>query len=240
MKGVHHLLLTTVTGGCAIIPMIPLIPPGWLPPLALGLVIGSLAPDADASGAAILHPGLPGRGTGARGFSRWILPFFGYLIRYLIYYPCWAVLRLLFGRRCSLEHRGLLHSFLGVTLITLLTTACLAVFLFLARGDAYLLLVPFGSALLAGCLLHLVEDSATVTGIRWAHPWSDHAVHGTLHTGSVNLWPTAFVILLAVGGVMILAGPRYTGEALPWQAPAMFLFLLLAWGAFLLASGVRT
>jgi hypothetical protein len=56
----------------------------------------------------------------------------------------------------------------------------------------------------------------------------------------VNLWPTAFVILLAVGGVMILAGPRYTGEALPWQAPAMFLFLLLAWGAFLLASGVRT
>jgi len=184
VKGVHHLLLTTVTGGCAIIPMIPLIPPGWLPPLALGLVIGSLAPDADASDAAILHPGLPGRGTGARGFSRWILPFFGYLIRYLIYYPCWAVLRLLFGRRCSLEHRGLLHSFLGVTLITLLTTACLAGFLFLARGMRTSSWCPSVQPSWPGASSTWWRIRPPLPGIRWAHPWSDHAVHGTLHTGA--------------------------------------------------------
>lgn len=237
MKGVHHLLLTTVTGSYALVPVLPSVPPWWIPPLALGLTIGSLAPDADAADAAILHPGLPGRGTGARGFSRWILPFFGYLIRYLIYYPCWAVLRLLFGRRCSRGHRGLLHSFLGVTLITLLTTAYLALFLALAGGGAFLLL-PFGSALLAGCLLHLVEDSTTVTGIRWAYPWSDHAVHGTLRTGGWNLRPVAFVILLAAGGGVILAAPLFTGGTIPWLAPAMFLFLFLAWGGFLLLSGV--
>jgi membrane-bound metal-dependent hydrolase YbcI (DUF457 family) len=236
VKGVYHLLLTTVTGGYALIPVLPLLPPGWIPPLALGLAIGSLAPDADASGAAILHPGLPGRGSGARG---WIFPFFGYLIRYLIYYPCWAVLRLLFGRRCSLGHRGLLHSFLGVILITLLSAAWVAVFLFLAGGEAYLLLLlPFGAALLAGCLFHLVEDSSTVSGIRWAYPWSDRAVHGTLRTGGWNLRPTAFVILLAAGGGVILAAPLFTSGNMPWQAPAMLLFLLGAWTLFLVAAGV--
>ena len=239
MKGVHHLLLTTATGGFATLALLPLIPPAWLPPLALGLVIGSLAPDADASDAAILHPGLPGRGTGDRGHSRWILPLFGYLIRYLIYLPCWAVLRLLFGKRCSLGHRGLLHSFLGAALITILTTVYLAAILSLAPGSRSLLLLPFGLALLAGCLLHLVEDTTTVTGIRWAFPWSTHAVHGTLRTGGWNIRPTIFVLLLVTGGSMILAGPLFTHGIPPSQAPAMFLFLFLAWGAFLLVSGVR-
>lgn len=239
MKGVHHLLLTTTTGILALLPLTPLIPPSWLPPLALGLVIGSLAPDADAAGAAILHPGIPGGGTGARGFSRWILPTFGYLIRYLVYFPVWAVLRLLFGRRCSLEHRGLLHSFLGVTLLTLLTTAYLAAFLFLTNIGAYSLLLPFGSALLAGSLLHLVEDSTTISGIRWAYPWSGHSVHGSIRTGGWELRPTLFLVLLTVGGTLILAGPLFAHWRTPWQAPAMLLFLLLAWGIFLLVSGVR-
>jgi membrane-bound metal-dependent hydrolase YbcI (DUF457 family) len=239
VKGVHHLLITSATGGLALLPLFPLIPPGWLPPLALGLVIGSLAPDADATDAAILHPGVPGGGTGARGFTRWLLPFFGYLIRYLVYYPVWAVLRLLFGRRCSLAHRGLLHSLLGVTLTTLFTSAYVALFLLFSGAGAYPLMLPFGSALLAGALLHLAEDSTTVTGIRWAYPWSEHAVHGSIRTGGWDLRPTAFVVLLAAGGGMILAGPLFAGWTAPYQAPAMILFLLLAWGLFLLASGVR-
>ncbi|MDD1653427.1 MAG: metal-dependent hydrolase [Methanomicrobiales archaeon] len=238
MKGVHHLLLTTTTGGFAVTPLVPLIPPEWLPPLALGLVIGSLAPDADASDAAILHAGIPGRGTGARGFSRWILPLFGYLIRYLVYLPVWAVLRLLFGRRCSREHRGLLHSLLGVTATALLTSGYLALFLFLLGHTAYPLLVPFGLALLAGAILHLVEDTTTVTGIRWAYPWSDHAVHGTLRTGGWNLRPTLFLVLLTAGATLILAAPLFTAGITPWQAPAMLLFLLGAWTLFLLSAGV--
>jgi len=239
VKGVHHLLLTSATGGLALVPLSPLIPSGWLPPLALGLIIGSLAPDADAADAAILHPGLPGRGTRARGFSRWILPFFGYLIRYLVYYPVWAVLRLLFGRRCSLAHRGLLHSLLGAALTALLTSAYVALLLLFTGGAACDLLLPFGSALLAGSLLHLVEDSSTVTGIRWAYPWSERTVHGSIRTGAWDLRPTAFIVLLAAGGGMILACPLYAGWVTPYQAPAMLLFLLLAWGIFLLVSGVR-
>lgn len=239
MKGVHHLLLTAATGGLALVPLAPVIPSGWLPPLALGLVIGSLAPDADAADAAIFHPGLPGRGTRAKGFSRWILPFFGYLIRYLVYYPVWAVLRFLFGRRCSLEHRGLLHSLLGTTLTALLTSAYLAIILLLTGGTGYGLLLPFGSALLAGALLHLVEDSTTVTGIRWAYPWSERTVHGSIRTGARDIRPPAFAVLLAAGGGMILAGPLYAGWLAAYQAPAMLLFILLAWSVFLLAAGVR-
>ena len=239
MKGVHHLLLTTATGGFATLALLPLIPPAWLPPLALGLVIGSLAPDADTAGAAILHPGLPGRGTGARGFSRWVLPFFGYLIRHLVYYPVWMVLRLLFGRRCSLEHRGLLHSLLGVTITVLLTSAYLALFLFFSGGTAYSLLVPFGLALLAGAILHLVEDSTTVSGIRWAYPWSGHTVHGSIRTGTWDLRPLAFLVLLTVGTGLILGGPLYAGWVTTLQAPALLLFLLVAWTLFLMASGVR-
>jgi inner membrane protein len=238
LKGVHHLLLTTATGGFALVPLLPVIPPVWLPPLALGLVIGSLAPDADSTDAAILHPGLPGGGTGTRGFSRWILPIFGYLIRYLVYFPIWVVLRLLFGRRCSLEHRGLLHSLPGVALTALLTSVYLALFLFLSGGTAYHLVVPFGLAFLAGAILHLVEDTTTVTGIRWAYPWSGHTVHGNLRTGGWDLLPAVFLVLLTAGATLILAGPLFAEGVTSLQAPAMLLFLLLAWTLFLVVSGV--
>jgi membrane-bound metal-dependent hydrolase YbcI (DUF457 family) len=239
VRGVHHLLLSSTTGGLIFASLVPALPSGWLPPLALGLVIGSLAPDADAADAAILHPGMPGRGPKPRGFSRWILPFFGYLIRYLVYYPAWAVLRILFGRRCGREHRGLLHSLLGVTLTTLLTSAYLALALMLAGGSGYGLLPPFAAAFLGGSLLHLVQDSCTLTGIRWEYPWSDRAVHGSIRTGSRDIRSPFFAVLLAAGGGMVLATTWVLPWLLPYRAGVMSLFLLLAWAGFLIAAGVR-
>ena len=60
LRGDQHVLITLFSGGLLLAPHIALLAPGEIAALLFGLFVGSLAPDADATDAAIFHT------TGAR------------------------------------------------------------------------------------------------------------------------------------------------------------------------------
>jgi membrane-bound metal-dependent hydrolase YbcI (DUF457 family) len=107
--------------------------------LAAGIMLGSLLPDLDAPDSKIMHG--------------WWRPF-GLFYKYAFFKP----LARLFGQ----EHRGIMHSVLG----------CLFTTLFIALISLVLYPVIFfiwyiWIGIPIGFLLHLAEDSFTVSGVRW-------------------------------------------------------------------------
>ena len=186
MRGDQHVLITLFSGGLLLAPHVTVFAPSEVAALLFGLFVGSLAPDADATDAAIFHttvPGLTGVTRRIAGVTAGVLPAFGYLIRYGEYYPAAGVFYLLSGGRLKAGHRGVLHSLLGVVLCTGLTGLYCAVALHLLDWSAPTLLalgvVGFG----AGALLHLAEDSCTPGGIAWLYPLSSRRVRGRLRSG---------------------------------------------------------
>ncbi|MBQ4414520.1 MAG: metal-dependent hydrolase [Methanomicrobium sp.] len=156
-----------------------------------GAFIGSLAPDADAADSAIMHGLAGGKGTvrTARRHTVIILPFFGYLIRYLIYYPISALAYLVSLGRIKPRHRGLLHSLFG----TLAAAVILAIYLRLITDillaaifaadivsaiDSYL--PVFCAGILFGAVMHLIEDSCTHEGVYWLFPFCNVKLSGNL------------------------------------------------------------
>ncbi len=186
MRGDQHVLITLFSGGLLLAPHVALLAPAEVAALLFGLFVGSLAPDADATDAAIFHtriPGLKGPTRGLVNGAAQTLPFFGYLIRYGEYYPAAGVFWLLSRGRLKAGHRGVLHSLLGVGLITGLTGLYCALALHLLDWSAPTLLVLGVVGFGAGALLHLAEDSCTPGGIAWLYPLSGRRLRGRLRTG---------------------------------------------------------
>lgn len=199
LRGDQHVLITLFSGGLLLAPHVTLLAPGELAVLLFGLFVGSLAPDADATDAAIFHTRVPG----LKGITRRLvegvagtLPFFGYLIRYGEYYPAAGVFWFLSRGEMKAGHRGVLHSLLGVVLITALTGLYLALALRLLGWSAPILLALGVAGFGAGALLHLAEDSCTPGGIAWLYPLSGRRVRGRLRTGRSDLRPRFFATAL--------------------------------------------
>lgn len=166
--------------------------------------MGSLAPDADATDAAIFHTRVPGLPVTTRrlvnGAAR-ALPVFGYLIRYGEYYPAAGVFWLLSRGQLKAGHRGVLHSLLGVGLCTGLTGLYCALALHLLDWSAPALLALGVAGFGAGALLHLAEDSCTPGGIAWLYPASGRRVRGRLRTGG-RTDPRTRLFATALGAAM--------------------------------------
>ena len=239
MRGDQHVLITLFSGGLLLAPHIALFAPAEVAVLLFGLFVGSLAPDADATDAAIFHTrvrGLPAPTRRLVNGAAQTLPAFGYVIRYAEYYPAAGVFWLLSRGRLRAGHRGVLHSLLGVALITGLTGLYCALALHLLGWSAPALLalgvVGFG----AGALLHLAEDSCTPGGIAWLYPLSGRRVRGRLRTGGSDPRPRIFATALggAMWGCIVLV------FWLGWPAPevaqlSVFLFCAL-WTFFWLSA----
>lgn len=243
MQGDQHVLINLLTAGTALAPWIAGLPPGWLLIIFAGVFAGSLAPDADAPGSAIMRGLRPGRGA-YRGLARHtvlVLPLIGYTIRYLIYYPVSAVVWLISLGRIKPHHRGLLHSFCGAIITSLLFTLYLAAVVTVLTGTTPLAsLGVFGTAFLAGCLLHLLGDSATRSGVAWWLPFSARRAAGRVTTG--RRWDARPDLLATVLGaamlLLLVAVPvlGIPGESAQLAAPAV---ATVAWAAFLVFSGVK-
>ena len=208
MRGDQHVSLSLATAGLLIAPWAPVLDPTLIAVLLFGTFVGSLAPDADAVDAAIFNGRIGGakgkRGQVLNGLAV-VLPVFGYTIRYLIYYPLSLIFSLLLRKSYRHRHRGLLHSFAGVGLTSLILSGYLA--LILTWLEWPLSLLPaFGCAFFAGCVLHLVEDTCTPAGIAWLYPFSRRRMAGRVRTqGDLEVRPVAFtiVLLLAAAGVFL-------------------------------------
>ncbi len=209
LRGDQHVLITLFAGGLLLAPHVALLAPGEIAAVLFGLFVGSLAPDADATDAAIFHTRVPG----LKGITRWfadmaagVLPVFGYLIRYGEYYPAAGVFWFLSRGELKAGHRGVLHSLLGVALITALTGLYIGIALHLLGWSAPALLALGVAGFGAGALLHLAEDSCTPGGIAWLYPLSGRRVRGRLRTGRSDLRPRLFAIALgaAMWGCVLL------------------------------------
>ncbi|NMA11371.1 MAG: metal-dependent hydrolase [Methanomicrobiales archaeon] len=242
MRGDQHVSLSLATAALLIAPWATVIDPPVIAVLLFGVFVGSLAPDADAVDAAIFNGRIAGakgkRGQVVNGFAV-VLPVFGYTIRYLIYYPLSLVFMLLLRKSYRHRHRGLLHSFSGVALTTLVLSGYLALIL-TWLGSSLALLPAFGCAFFAGCILHLVEDTCTPAGVAWLYPFSRRRVAGRVRSrGSFEVRPAAFTIVLVIAAAGFSVAPFVTDIPVEELGSLALVAAPVLWLLFMLVSRVR-
>jgi len=238
MRGEQHVFYTLISAGILLSPVLSIAAIPWLAVFLVAVFIGSLAPDADSADSAIMH-GIPG-GNGAVRVARrhtvLILPLFGYFIRYLIYLPLSALLWIITFGKVRPKHRGLLHSLFGIFFMSAIVTIFLFVifFLFFPRDFSYYSVI-FGSGMLFGAFMHLLEDSCSKSGVYWLYPLTGKKASGNLLTGSRrNLLITA-VLGIGFAAVYVRDFTATFPPEIPFAAPVIVLFF--SWVMILSMSG---
>ncbi|MDD1675900.1 MAG: metal-dependent hydrolase [Methanomicrobiales archaeon] len=228
MKGVHHLSLSILSLIILTLPFYPVFSPTVWVAVFAGVFAGSLAPDVDAPDASIFHL------TRIPRPLRILLALFGYLLRYLVYFPLSFLFFAGLGQNYRHQHRGLLHTPAGVTLATLLLVFYAGLLAAVLSIPVTNLILASGGAFWAGCILHIVQDSCTPAGIAWRFPRSNRRVRGSIRTDSRrDIRPVLYVSILA-GCLAVLYFipahfPLHPSIAAPLMlAGAWVLFLLLA------------
>ncbi|MDD3858049.1 MAG: metal-dependent hydrolase [Methanoculleus sp.] len=242
MRGNQHVSLSLATTALLIAPWATAIDPAAIAAIFFGVFVGSLAPDADAVDAAIFNGRIAGakgkRGQVVNGFAV-VLPAFGYTIRYLIYYPISLVFMLLLRKSYRHRHRGLLHSFSGVALTSLVLSGYLALIL-TWLGGPLALLPAFGCAFFAGCILHLVEDTCTPAGVAWLYPFSRRRAAGRVRSqGPFEVRPAAFTIALVIAAAGFAVAPFATTMSVQELGSLALIAAPALWLLFMLVSRVR-
>ncbi len=188
MMGRNHVALSVGTALMLAIPWLP----GSLSTVAMvlgGIWIGAYLPDMDTDAMRVVHNAVTPRFLVR--FGRWLL--FG-IVGF-------------FFRLCRVpfrpEHRGSLHTVLGIAFYTIVITfAAYAGLTLLGYWDPLYLWLFAGLAL--GGLLHLLEDACTRLGVRPFIPLWGHRFHGGIVTGSGDNRPEVFASIL-----FVMAGALY-------------------------------
>lgn len=205
MLGRHHLILTLATTLIIILPLVEQIGAFFIL-ILVGVAVGSLAPDVDATDSAIFHKEVKGikNKTVKKLINHYIapiLPFFGYPLEYGVYKPLVFVFQEV-GILKGDAHRGFSHSILGSFSMTFLTTVYLGLLMVLLNEFSILFLLVFFCSMLFGMFMHMLEDSCTKTGIAWNSPFSDRKLKGSLSTfkdrKTVNYFVSTFIVPLGV------------------------------------------
>lgn len=136
--------------------------------------IGSLLPDSDSAGHASIY---------------YKHRFIDSLMTLLVIRTTIAFLSLFISKEnISDKHRGIMHTPVGVfvgsfVLSFILDVLVTVVFLIIGYFNWWILLFVF-LGLIIGQLLHLIEDSCTVTGIDWGSPLGSFKINGNISTYS--------------------------------------------------------
>lgn len=242
MQGDQHVLISVLSAGLLLAPWLTSVDPVWTVLLLTGVFIGSLAPDADAADAAIMHGLRGGRGLlrRLRRHTVLTLPAVGYTIRYLIYYPLSALVWFVTLGRVRPQHRGFLHSIPGIVLTTGVLIGYLWLLLGWAGYENRAALALFGAGFLAGSFLHLVEDSCTKGGICWWYPLSDRRVSGNIAAGSRReRRPELFGSLIGGCMLILLIAEPLLGLTRTAAEMASLVLLPTLWAIFLANARLR-
>ena len=193
MLGRHHALLSALTAAAIFLPLLTVRPILALLGLA-GVTIGSLLPDVDSPDAAIYHTEVRGMGGTAGDLVNSlapIFPIFAYTVEYLIYKPSVYILDQFIFKNPSLElqHRGFTHSIFGITIVTSVTGFYLLIVVLIIHFFQTPIFNAVGLLVFVGCLgfgqiLHSMQDTATVSGIKWFTPFSERHYRGRLRTST--------------------------------------------------------
>ncbi|WP_421909719.1 metal-dependent hydrolase [Methanolacinia petrolearia] len=240
MKGEKHVFYTLLSAGVLLSPVVSIENIPFIVIFLIAAFVGSLAPDADSADSSIMH-GIPGGNGTVRVVRRHnvlVLPFFGYLIRYLIYFPLSALLWIITLGKVKPKHRGLLHSLFGTFFMSAILTAMLLFILYLLSASDYSqYALLFGAGMFFGAFMHLVEDSCSKSGVYWFFPFSDKKIGGTLLSrGKRNLLITA-VLGIGFAAVYVRDFTETFPPQMPFAAPLIVLFF--AWAIILKMTGAK-
>jgi len=146
-------------------------------------MIGSLLPDIDAPDAAIRHKRIRGKEFKDLENLTVLNPIIAKLTDVMLI-PWFYLLRVS-NSELNTKHRGIVHTMFGVVFIfyswVLLFGLIIGVSFYYYQNDWTLALIfPLGLAI--GSFLHLLEDSYTVSGVRWLYPTKNFLVLGKIKT----------------------------------------------------------
>ena len=211
MRGQQHIQITLSTGLVLVAPFLLLNPTASVLFL-VGVFLGSLLPDSDASDRTAKH-----------GDS--VLFAFDQINEILIY-P--LLLRLFHEKK---RHRGILHTVAGVATFTVILTAI--------TGITFLLLnIQFnfwfiGIGLFIGGILHLMEDCCPRSGVIPLYPKYHTAFKGDIATfNRKEKRPDQFASYLAVLFVVLVTVQLYYNVALLEMTLLSLMAITLFWFGF--------
>jgi membrane-bound metal-dependent hydrolase YbcI (DUF457 family) len=222
MLGRNHIALSVFSVALVAAPLLA-DQPYVVATLLAGVALGALLPDLDSASMRLLK---------SKVAPTWLLET---VARKVLFTVLRVVYRCLFTR-FDPEHRGSMHTILGVALTSLII-----------GGAAYLGLTYAGywseewlwflAGLPLGGLMHLVEDSTTRWGISPFEPVWEHRFRGRITTGNRrDLRPDIFsaVLAMALGGVMYLDLVRGFAKV----GVLAGVTLLSAWGIFYIVAKI--
>lgn len=244
MLGRQHLLLSVLTASLLLMIPMTLWNSSFLVPTLFGVIIGSLAPDADSPDAAIFHKDVRGLKGSAKTliflFSQ-LFPAFGYTIKYAIYKPLVFLFRHLdktgkinIPYEVKEDHRGLLHSLMGIFASGVILTFYLTIFFLVFLKVDFTILVPFAFSFCLGAFLHLVEDSCTKSGVNYMFPFGDFSLSGNISTSNLeDRRADFFTIALVVANLLILFISNYFLNAVIVLEVFVIFGTILLWFIFM-------
>jgi membrane-bound metal-dependent hydrolase YbcI (DUF457 family) len=232
MLGREHLLLSIET----IFPLfIPFVFLGWNNLFVyaivfyIALMIGALVPDSDCKGKSKLHYDFPFVNLLMKPIKVLTIQFFrSKKIR----------AKLKIKGEIKEEHRGIMHSPIGILISSFLLTLILLIILIAFKGFNLWIILSVFFGLFLGQFLHLVQDSCTVTGINWNFPFGEKWVQGRISTQNyLDKRPKIYALILGFISIGIILG--YAFKEMPKAIvfyPLMIILISLIWILFLKIS----
>lgn len=211
--------------GSALLLAVPWLP-GSLGTVALvlaGVWVGAYLPDLDSDSMRMVRGAIMPRFVPR--VLRWIL----FRIVAVGFWIC--------RQRFDPSHRGSLHTVFGVGLYS--AVICFALFAGLQLAGYWdPVALFFFAGLVAGGLLHLLEDSCTKWGITPFVPVWGHRFRGRIITGSSDLRPEVYASVLFSMALGLYVFSVYQAVPLDQMVTLAAVVLATTWGMFFLWSKV--
>lgn len=138
--------------------------------------VGSLLPDTDCGGKATIYYKFP-------EIDNFMKKVVGKSIK-------WTLNHLISKEKIKVEHevndehRGIMHSPIGVLLTSIILSLPIFIFALVFNMFNFGVILAIFFGLLIGQLLHLFEDSCTISGINWLFPFKTKELKGKIYTFS--------------------------------------------------------
>lgn len=176
MLGKHHLSISILSIIPFMIPLMFLGNPNYISyfvAVLFSVAIGSLMPDTDCKGKSLLY---------------YRFGIIAILMKPVQKFTVWFFnlskikTKLKLEYEVDNEHRGIMHSPIGILISSIIITFVLLIILLIIGQFNIVLLLFVLAGLIIGQILHLLEDSCTVSGINWKFPFGEKWLKGKIYT----------------------------------------------------------
>jgi membrane-bound metal-dependent hydrolase YbcI (DUF457 family) len=105
------------------------------------------------------------------------------------------------------EHRGVIHSPIGILLMSFIFTVLILIFSLVFGLFNWKIILIIFAGLIIGQLLHIFQDSCTISGINWGFPFNKKEMKGSIRTfNKKDKRPTYFAGMFYLLIILIILG----------------------------------